>query len=75
MVALAQSEMDARLKIEADLRALYLRVLEFEGLREIFDNGEVEEVDDHLALNLRQIEADKLTVWGTIHCYIGDGEA
>ena len=44
-------------------------------LHEVFSLSDVEEVDDHLAANLRDIEPGKQTVWGTIHGYKGEGEA
>jgi hypothetical protein len=75
MVALASDEEAARALFVRDVEYHGLRVIEIEGEREVFGEDEIEEVDDHLAMNFREIETDKETVWGTIHCYKGEGEA
>lgn len=43
--------------------------------REVFDEDEVDEIDEHLAANFRTIAPGTQTVWGTIHGYKGEGEA
>lgn len=75
MVALAQDEETARAIIVRDVEYHGLNVIEFDGEREVFGEDEIEEIDDHLAMNFREIEPGKQTVWGTIHCYKGEGEA
>ncbi len=75
MVALAPDEDTARGLLIRDVEYHGLRVLEIADEREVFGEDEVEEIDDHLAMNFREIEPGKRTAWGTIHCYKGEGEA
>jgi hypothetical protein len=75
MIALAPDDQTARQLLVRDVEHRRLRVLEIDDERELFEEGEVEEIDEHLALNFREIEIGKQTVWGTIHCYKGEGEA
>ena len=75
MIAVAATEDTARRLLIRDIEHCGLRVLEIDDLHEVFSLSDVEEVDDHLAANLRDIEPGKQTVWGTIHGYKGEGEA
>lgn len=75
MVALATDEQEARQRLVRDVQRHGLRVLEVANEREVLSEGEVEEIDEHLAANLRAIEPGVQTVWGTIHGYKGEGEA
>ncbi len=75
MVALAPDEETARHLLVRDVEYHGLRVLEVAEEREIFSVDEVEEIDEHLAFNFKNIEPGKQTVWGTIHGYKGEGEA
>lgn len=75
MVSLAPDEETARSLLIRDVEHRGLRVLEIEDEREVFDEDEIKEIDDQLASNFRAIESGKQTVWGTIHCYKGEGEA
>lgn len=75
MVALASDEEAARELFVRDLEHVGLRVIEVEDEREVFSEEEMEEIDDQLAANFRDIEPGKQTVWGTLHCYKGEGEA
>jgi hypothetical protein len=75
MVALGPDEQTARGLLVRDVEYRGLRVLEIDNEREVFGDDEIEEIDDHLAMNFRDIEAGKQTVWGTIHGYKGEGEA
>ena len=75
MVALAPDEEAARRLLVRDVEYHRLRVVEIDSAREVFGDDEIEEIDDHLAMNFREIEPGKQTVWGTIHCYKGEGEA
>lgn len=75
MVALAPSEETARELLSRDVSQLGLRVIEIADQREVFGDDEIEELDEHLAANFREFEPGKQTVWGTIHCYKGEGEA
>jgi hypothetical protein len=38
-------------------------------------DDDIEQIDEQLAANLRNILGHKETVWGTLHCYKGEGEA
>jgi hypothetical protein len=75
MVALASDEDAARALIVRDVEYLGLRVLEIADEQEVFGEDEIDELDDHLGANFRDIEPGKQTVWGTLHCYKGEGEA
>jgi hypothetical protein len=75
MAALAPDEETMLQLLVRDVEHVGLRVLEITGQREVFVDDEIEEIDEHLADNFREIEPGKRTVWGTIHCYRGEGEA
>ena len=75
MLALAPDEDEARRLLVRDVERVGLRVLEIADEQEVFGEDEIEEIDEHLASNFRKIERGKQTVWGTIHCYGGEGEA
>jgi hypothetical protein len=75
MVALAPDADAARCLLIRDVEYHGLRVIEIHDKREVFGEDEIEEIDNHLATNCREIEPGKQTVWGTIHCYKGEGEA
>jgi hypothetical protein len=75
MAALAPDDAAAREHLVRDVEYHGLRVIQIDNEREVFGDGEIEEIDHHLAVNFREIEAGKRTVWGTIHCYKGEGEA
>jgi hypothetical protein len=75
MIALAPDEEAARMLLVRDVEYHGLRVVEIDKEREVFGDDDIEEIDDHLAINFREIEPGKQTVWGTIHCYKGEGEA
>lgn len=75
MVALAPDEETAQGLLVQDVKYHGLRVIEIEDEREVFGEEEIEVIDEHLASNFRNIELGKRTVWGTIHCYKGEGEA
>ena len=75
MLALASDEDAATELLMRDITHLGLRVVDIAKQREIFDEDEIEELDEHLAENVRNFEAGKKTAWGTIHCYRAEGEA
>lgn len=75
MVALAPDEDTARHLLVRDVEFHGLRVVEVADEHEVFGEDEIVEIDEHLASNFRDIEPEKQTVWGTIHCYKGEGEA
>lgn len=55
---------------EAELRLVAVNEITERTLENFPDD-----LDDHLAGNVRSWEANKHTVWGTIHVYLADGEA
>lgn len=75
MFALAYDEDDATEILTRDITQLGLRVVTISEQREVFDEDDIEELDEHLAENVRNLEPGKQTVWGTIHCYLAGGEA
>lgn len=75
MVALAPDDGVARDLLVRDLGRHGLRVLEIEAMQEVAAVDEIDEADEHLAANVRDIEPGKQTVWGTLHCYVGEGAA
>ncbi len=75
MLTLAYDEDEATEILTRDIRQLGLRVITIAQQREVFDEDDLEELDEHLAENVRNLEPGKQTVWGTIHCYLAEGEA
>lgn len=75
MAALAADEDAARSLLVRDLEHHALCVMEISDEQEIFELHEIEELDEHFARNFANIETGKRTVWGTLHCYRGEGEA
>lgn len=75
MAAIACDEDEAKHLLIQDVEHLGLRVVNITDEHEVFGEDEIEEIDEHLASNFKEIEPEKQTVWGTIHCYKGEGEA
>lgn len=75
MAASARDEDEARHLLVREVENLGLRVVAITDEHEVFGEDEVEKIDEHLASNFKEIEPEKQTVWGTIHCYKGEGEA
>lgn len=75
MAISAFDEDDLRDALLADLKCVGLRLLEIDEVQEINTNYLPDGIDAHLADNIRNWEADRRTVWGTIHVYLADGEA
>src|SRR3546814_9796202 len=65
MGAVASDDEAAHRLLVRDLEFLGIRVLEISDLQEIFEIGELENLDKHLAENFNLIEPSKKTVWGT----------
>lgn len=57
------------------LSAVGLRLIEIDQITERSLTNFPEDLDSHLAENVRNWEANRPTVWGTIHIYLADGEA
>lgn len=75
MGAVAPDEDTACTQLVMDLALLGVRVLQISDPQEVFEIDEFKNLDDHLAENFQVIESGKRTVWGSIHCYLGDDEA
>ncbi|MBW8294949.1 hypothetical protein [Sphingopyxis sp.] len=74
MGAVAPDEDTTCTQLVMDLELLEVRDLEISDLQEVFEIDEFKNLDDHLAENFQVVELGKMTVWGSIHCYIGDGQ-
>jgi len=59
----------------AALGEIGLIVLEVGDLEEVGSMADIEDVDEHLALNVAKLEPGKRTVWGELFPYLADGEA
>lgn len=75
MFTSGQNEDEARSFIERDIAHHGLHVVEFDRLTEIFEVGDIDPFDEHLAANVRAFEEGHRTAWGTINVYLGEGEA
>ena len=75
MGAVAPDEDPACTQLVMGLELLGVRVLQISDLQDVFEIDEFKNLDDHLADNFQVVELGKMTVWGSIHCYLGDGEA
>lgn len=75
MVAKASNKTEARSCLVRDLEQLSLVFIELDDEHEVFGVADLAELDEHLAANFVMLEAGKQTLWGTLHCYKGEGEA
>ena len=75
MAVLATEEEEVRRFLVRDVEHHGVRVLEIADVREVFGAEDVNEIDEHLGANFRDIDPGMQTVWGTLHCYMGEGEA
>lgn len=71
----AKNEDQFVLFVQTSLSEIGLEVIEVNDIQELASPEEASELDEHLGDNIRNWEPGKMTVWGTIHIYIGDGEA
>lgn len=74
MAAWAVDVEGVRATLARELAAVDLRLLEVDEARPV-GASEAADLDDRLAENLLNVETGRQTVWGSIHCYAGDGEA
>ena len=73
---MAVDEAQLRSKLPRAFAALNLRLLDVENVQTAEEDEDVEEVDEHLAANVKEWEAGAFFCWGTLHCYLGvEGEA
>ncbi len=75
MAADASTENQARELIHSELAQIGLRLVEVDRLTEVTSVEDAADYDSHLAANMEEWQPGKATVWGTIHTYIGEGEA
>ncbi|MBL6854140.1 MAG: hypothetical protein ISS15_10855 [Alphaproteobacteria bacterium] len=66
---------DVKDLIESALKAVGLRLVQITDQATISSREYLQTLDAHLADNVRSLEPGKCVVWGTIHAYLGDGEA
>ena len=71
----AQNETQFVELIRLELAEIGLRLIEVEDIRKIDEVADASEFDEHLAFNMECWERGKMTVWGTLYPYIGEGEA
>ena len=75
-MAIAAADEDCVINaLRAELSELHLRLVEVEQIEEIDCDNLPDNIDEHLAANIRDWEHGRQTVWGTIHVYLADGEA
>jgi hypothetical protein len=75
MALFAQNEGDVRQVAACSLLADGLRLIEIERETPVETVEDIAEFDEHLAENFRARDPSRPGVWGTIHCYLADGEA
>lgn len=61
--------------LRAALSADALRLIDVSDITETSLHDFPDELDEHLAENVRNWDANRRTVWGTIHVYLAEGEA
>ena len=61
--------------LRVELEQIGLSLIEVDKIEILSETDEVAEFDEHLAANMSYWESGKMTVWGTIHQYLGEGEA
>jgi hypothetical protein len=75
MACVGRHEADVRQMLANSLMADGLKLVEIERETPVDTAEEVAEFDEHLAENFVARDPLRPTVWGTIHCYLADGEA
>jgi hypothetical protein len=61
--------------LRESLAADKLKLIEAERVHVVDGAQQAASLDDHLSDNMREWEPGRRTVWGTIHCYVGDRRA
>lgn len=61
--------------LRRSLSAEALRLVDVSDITETSLHDFPDELDEHLAENVKNWEPKKRTVWGTIHVYLAEGEA
>lgn len=75
MAISAADEDGVRYALQDELNEVGLRLLEVDQIQEVDLNNLPADIDEHLLENIKNWQAGRRTVWGTIHVYLGDGEA
>ena len=75
MACFARHETDVRDVLARSLRADGLRLLEIDRETPVTSAEDIAEFDEHLAGNFAERDPARPTVWGTLHCYLAEGEA
>lgn len=75
MAIAAIDEDDVFDALRSELTEIGLKLVDVDQIREVTVEDFPEDLDEHLAENVRDWETGKRTVWGTIHVYLADGEA
>lgn len=68
----ADEEIQAAENVGRAFSAMRLKVVELDQLQPVLSADEIIAIDPHLAENVRNLEQGQNTVWGTIHCYVGE---
>jgi hypothetical protein len=66
---------EVRAVLERELAVVHLRLLSVEGEEALPDAESLADLDEHLAQNFVERREGAASVWGTIHVYLGSGEA
>ena len=75
MFTSGQDEEEAAGYLKRDIEFHGLKLIDIDQLKEVFGPDDIDEIDDHLAANVRSFEQGHRTAWGTLHGYKGEGEA
>lgn len=75
MAAIGTDETAARSEIITSLQEIGLSARTVEDMQHVESLAAIEEMDPHLARNVADWPRDALTVWGSLHPYLADGEA
>jgi len=75
MFTSGQDEEEACEFLKRDVEFHGLKLVEVDDLIEVFGPDDIDEIDDHLATDVRDFEEGHRTAWGTIRYYKGEGEA
>ena len=75
MAVVAKDEDELVDRLQESLSADGYNFVEGDDLRVVKSIHDIEEIDDYLAANVRELEPAKFVVWGTVHRYLADAEA
>ena len=75
MAGRAENEDQLAERIGSALSEVGLRLVSIEDERTVGTITEIEEIDEHLADNMRNRETNEHVVWGSLHPFLAEGEA